>query len=428
MSDHTSPENGTPKHFLGFLTGFIEARTDSPHAGAASGGGPAHVELRPWQRRRKAWSGSHLPQDRLSFIAGQRIREIPPDGCLELALRIGLRLRPFFGGNENQSRIVDGALACQLRKLYAVDGGDAATSPGEIHRVIDHLLRSEGHKLYDYSQTACIALCVGYIAGIGDIGDPGDERLPKFAQQLLHLSRFAIRAVCRDSHHLSRSVLSAHEVAEARFFRAVISDCRRICRRSSQSALMGKAAKPAQPVLNGVPLWPGGKPMLPDEEDVDATHGPCPSPSSPSAHDANTIFVSLSFCHDMTRLADGVVVPAIAEAKLVPYRADLDLQCGVIPGKLMRAMRKSRAVVCLLDRRTEAVSMELGMAMILGLEIVLIGDRRSVKKLPIFLRAHEVLIYDLYNPNYARDLHTQLVGVLQGLAAPAQPLTPLPPT
>jgi hypothetical protein len=87
------------------------------------------------------------------------------------------------------------------------------------------------------------------------------------------------------------------------------------------------------------------------------------------------------------------IKPGVKAAGYEPYRADSRVESGQILDKILRAIQRSRLVIAKIDDKNLNVFFELGLAMGLSKDVLLISESSLVIKLPSDLRNWECLTY-----------------------------------
>jgi hypothetical protein len=93
---------------------------------------------------------------------------------------------------------------------------------------------------------------------------------------------------------------------------------------------------------------------------------------------------------------DGIIVPAVEDVGLEPYRADLDLTPGAITSKMLAELLNARAVIADLTGRNPNVFYELGVTHSFVRPLVSIAD--SSKSLPFDAKDERVIELGEYLP------------------------------
>src|ERR1700676_870088 len=92
-----------------------------------------------------------------------------------------------------------------------------------------------------------------------------------------------------------------------------------------------------------------------------------------------------------------IIVPAVQDAGLKPYRADLDLTPGAITPKMLGELLKARVVIADLTGRNPNVFYELGITHSFARPLISIAD--SSKSLPFDAKDERVIELGEYSVN-----------------------------
>lgn len=93
---------------------------------------------------------------------------------------------------------------------------------------------------------------------------------------------------------------------------------------------------------------------------------------------------------------DGIIVPAVQDAGLEPYRADLDFSPGAITPKLLAELLNARVVIADLTGRNPNVFYELGITHSFARPLISIAD--SASSLPFDAKDERIIELGEYLP------------------------------
>jgi hypothetical protein len=141
-----------------------------------------------------------------------------------------------------------------------------------------------------------------------------------------------------------------------------------------------------------------------------------------SARKTSLCFVMTPFKEPYDSIYQKILTPAIAEAGLVPVRADQILRPGDAVAQIWNAIREADICVADISETNPNVMYELGLAHAMQKQVILLT--KKTRKTPFDLKVLRQLLYSPAAPGWELELFTKLVAfiaeTMKGPAAAAQ--------